>query len=82
MSEKATRAIDSQQKLSRNIFPDFQIQKKKPKKPKPSRVNCWESYCGMTKVYIFPYAFDAGRNNNKTLMAESILELFLKGSKY
>lgn len=76
MSEKATGAIDYQQRLSRNIFPDFQIQKKKKKKALRSR------YWDRTKVYTFPDGFDAGKNNNKTFMAESILELFLKGSKY
>ena len=78
MSEKATGAIDYQQRLSRNIFPDFQI----PKKKKSSRVNCWERYWDRTKVYIFPDASDAGKNNKYTFMAESILELFLKCSKY
>lgn len=75
MSEKATGAIDYQQRLSRNIFPDFQIPKKK-KKALRSR------YWDRTKVYTFPDGFDAGKNNNKTFMAASILELFLKGSKY
>lgn len=29
-------------------------------------------------MYTFPDGFDAGKNNNKTFMAASILELFLK----